>query len=391
MPSLTLDVFELPLDESGTLASNLVSDEDRVLPDNGNRNRAITLLKGAFFVKSVVIKVKATGVDVPKEKYMFGLFNQTVSDKIHQTVASAIVITDPSVPKDVTVTYQALGGPWGASNALVIDMYNRITSDNRPVHWKDIIGKPDGYKPAHHLQDIGDMYGVEYLVAPIERLTDAILMGDNASHDEIFRLIDDINNRFSDAIDNLRAELIARMDAGDEYLLGRIVQAETNFAAALAALKTDLEARIKAVSDDLAAHKAQRNAHGTTAADVGAPSILEMNQAINALRDQMIDLFETPVVAVPVGTTLSRAAHRNRIVRVTGSGPIYIPPNQFLPGDKIAIHTEAGTVQIAPLNGTMVLTVPSGKRPFINGSGALGAITFLTSNLANVAGFLQNL
>lgn len=392
MPSsLTLDTFSLPLDESGALPSNLISNEERTLPNNGIRNRAFTLYHGAFFVDSIVIVDSATGQQVPRNKYMFGLFSQLVSDKIHKEVATAIVITDPAISSKVLVTYQALGGPWGASNSMIIDMYNKITNDNRPVAWPDIIGKPDGYKPAHHLQDIGDMYGCEYFVEAIGRLTDAILMGDNASHNEIFELIDSINNKFSEAIDGLRAELIARMDAGDAALLARIVQAETNFQAALEALDNRLSARIQALDDRLSAHILQRNPHGTQPSDIGAPTVLEMNQAILALKNELINMFSTPPVAVAVGTVLTRELHNNRILRVTGTGIIYIPPDVFQPGDKFAIHTEVGAVQIAGSVGTMVLTVPTGKRAVIHGSGAAGGVMFLTNRLANVTGFLQNL
>lgn len=390
MPSLLFDEFEYALDETGELPANFIENEERELTNNGNINRGIVLRNGAFFTDSVVIRDGATGLPLQRSQYLFGLFNATVSGKIHKQVASAIVITDSNVSSTVFVDYQCLGGPWGASNAKVIEMYNKLATDNRPVHWPDIIGKPDGYKPAHHLQDIGDMYGVEYLVAPIERLTDAILMGDNASHDEIFRLIDEINNRFTDAVDNLRTELIARMDAGDALLLARIIQTETNLQAAIDALNTDLRGLIQNVSDRLTAHEAQRNPHGTTAADTGAPTVAQMTLAINNLRDEMITMFETPVIAVPIGTTLRRNTHRNAICKITGAGSIFLPAGEFQAGDKILIHTDVGSVTISPAGG-MSITVPSGKRATIHQSGALGAITILTPNLANVAGYLQNL
>jgi hypothetical protein len=115
-----------------------------------------------------------------------------------------------------------------------------------------------------------------------------------------------------------------------------------------------------------------------------------MTAADSALRNELIGLFETPVVSVASGTTLTRAAHRNRICRVSGAGPIYVPAGQFVAGDKIVIHADSGSVQIVG-SGGMTLTVASGKRTTLHSAGAMGAITILTSNLANVAGLLQNL
>ena len=88
-------------------------------------------------------------------------------------------------------------------------MLNSAEFDNRPVAWGDIIGKPDAYEPAAHYHDAGDIYGFEYVVTAIERVRSAILIGDDATHDEIYRYIDNWGTQLGTQISTLQAQLNA--------------------------------------------------------------------------------------------------------------------------------------------------------------------------------------
>jgi cytochrome c556 len=80
------------------------------------------------------------------------------------------------------------------------------------VSWGNILGKPDGYNPAHHFQDIGDLYGAEYFVAALDRLSQAFMFGDAASHDEIWRRMDEIRALATDSSSSTLAALKTYVD-----------------------------------------------------------------------------------------------------------------------------------------------------------------------------------
>lgn len=206
-------------DETGTLAENYVENEQR---DLAQRNiRAACTRYGAFFIESFKIR-DANGNPLLASQYQFGLFAEDLSEKTGKEIAGAVIITDPTVISPVFIDYQCVGGPWGATNEQIIDLFTALMTDDRPVTWPNILGKPDGFKPAHHFQDIGDLFGAEYIVQALERLGNAYLMGDNASHDEILRNIDQLKSDTAQQIADLNTALRAYIDAGDDRVQGNV-------------------------------------------------------------------------------------------------------------------------------------------------------------------------
>lgn len=212
MSDVTITPVSHVFDETGTLAENYVENEQR---DLAQRNiRAACTRYGAFFIESFKIR-DANGNALLANQYQFGLFAEDLSEKTGKEIAGAVIITDPAVISPVFIDYQCVGGPWGATNEQIIDLFTALMTDDRPVTWPNILGKPDGFKPAHHFQDIGDLFGAEYIVQALERLGNAYLMGDNASHDEILRNIDQLRSDMNQGLTDLSNALKAYADAGD--------------------------------------------------------------------------------------------------------------------------------------------------------------------------------
>ena len=67
---------------------------------------------------------------------------------------------------------------------------DNLMSDTRPVSWPNVLNRPAVYEPSHHLHRIGDVIGFEYMVAELERLKTAVLLGDEIAHMEILTYID---------------------------------------------------------------------------------------------------------------------------------------------------------------------------------------------------------
>lgn len=197
--------YRYPLDPTGVSPDNLVVGEIHELP---NRTvRAFAPLYGGFFSESVVVRDRATGLPLVKgTQYRAAELYEFPTGRWGKEICGIILVLDPAVSNSVELDYQALGGEYSTNVDAIISMLNDLMID-RPVSWPDIIGKPDEYNPAAHFHDAGDIYGFEYVVNAIERLRQAILTGDSASHDELLRYIDRQDQDIRDDMDAIQASI----------------------------------------------------------------------------------------------------------------------------------------------------------------------------------------
>ena len=185
-----IPIYRYPLDGTGLSPDNLVVGEEHQL--STRPVRCIAPIYGGFFAESVVVKDLAT--DLPLiygTDYTFGELFEFPTGRYGKEIFGLIAITKPNVAA-IKINYQALGGDYAYSMDAIIQMIDSLNLGNRPVAWGEIIGHPIMFNPASHLHDIGDVYGFEYVVHSIERLRAAVLLGDVASHDEIYRYIDSV-------------------------------------------------------------------------------------------------------------------------------------------------------------------------------------------------------
>lgn len=285
---MSLDVIRYPLDPTGTSPDNLVDSEPHVLP---NRTvRAVALGYGAFFTESVQVRDSATNQLLTKGvQYYPAELYELPSARYGKEICSIIVITDTSVSNNIKVTYQALGGEFSRNVQAVVQQIDKLMLDNRPISWPSIIDKPDEFNPAHHLHDIGDVYGFEYLVHATNRVRQAIETGDSASHDQIYRYID-----------QLETDLIARINQGDQAATNHITNTSNphNTTAAQVGAYSIAQSDtiinpIKTKVDNHVANVA--NPHNTTAAQVGAYLKAEVDNLISTLQTTLTNNLNTHI------------------------------------------------------------------------------------------------
>lgn len=185
---MTVTQYRYNLDPTGLKPDNLVVDEEHQL---SNRTvRCIAPTYGGFFAQGVIVKDAQTGIPLIKgQDYYFGELFEFPTGRYGKEIFGVIVIVKASVTR-VKITYQALGGDYSYSMTAVVSMIENLNLGERPVEWGNIVGRPALFDPASHFHDLGDVYGFEYVVHSIERLRAAVLLGDTASHDEIYRYID---------------------------------------------------------------------------------------------------------------------------------------------------------------------------------------------------------
>ena len=251
MSDVNIVVPSHAFDETGTLPENLILNEQRIL--EARSVRAVIPRYGSFFADSFVMR-DANGAVVPKTKYQQALYSDILSAKVGQDVIGGVIITDATVPSPVYIDYRCVGGPWGASNEVILDLFKKLQVDSRPVSWGNLLGKPDGYNPAHHFQDIGDLYGAEYFVAALDRLSQAYMFGDAASHDEIWRRMDEIRALAADSTSSTLTALKSYVDNALAPLNAQFAQLDariTNVRTELLAADATIGQRITSVQSTL--------------------------------------------------------------------------------------------------------------------------------------------
>lgn len=187
----------LNLDPTGTNPNNLIVDEDHTLTQDPRfKNRSIAPVYGPFFTESVIVKynnnILVKGVD-----YQLAELHVEASLKFGKEIASVIIIINENItlpPQNtppgnftISITYQALGGHYANMGTAIINMYNFLFNDNRPVNWNNIINRPHGFPPTIHRHLLEDLYGFEPVVDYLERIKRALTLAQTSVVVDVLR------------------------------------------------------------------------------------------------------------------------------------------------------------------------------------------------------------
>lgn len=182
-------VIRYPLDLTGRHPDNLVVGERH--GPCGPGNRAFVPNYGPYYSKSLVVKNASTGQPLtPSIDYKA---IQTFIEPTQMTgelVCSVVVIEPSAYGIEVEIEYQVLGGDFSLSTTALEQMLEDLADDNRPVHWGEIIGKPTAFPPTPHMHDVNDVFGWQYVVAALEAIRRAILLGDVSSEEDFYAYVD---------------------------------------------------------------------------------------------------------------------------------------------------------------------------------------------------------
>ena len=266
-------------DKTGKSQDNLVSSERH--KTKNLLHRIIVPIYGAFYNTSVVLKDVKSGKIIPKTSYRFDDPSVVVAQRTGFGASHTIILTDTTVGDEIDVTYQVVGGIYGADKMNSI--YDRLVDanlDNRPVDWTNITNKPAEFVPTEHLHPVDQLYGFEHLVYVMERYVQATLIGDEASHDVIWDALEKLDERVTTNHTQITAALNAhKLDFNNPHAVT---------AAQVGTLTTaQINAAIKVVSDSLNSHiKDMNNPHATTAAQVGTLTTAQIQAADTSILNQ---------------------------------------------------------------------------------------------------------
>ncbi len=329
-----------PLDLTGASANNLVSGEPHTVGVSGNR--VFVPNYGPFYARKLVVRDRATQqVLSPGSQYKAIQMLPDITAKTGLLVCSMVYIVDPTVSPEVEIDYQVVGGDFSTSVSAIQELINGLDLDNRPVYWGQIVGKPAYYPPASHFHDLGDVYGFEYMVAALYAVRDAILVGDDAAHQEIFRYVDNAVQPFNNAVTLIRNELnshlsdttnphqVTKIQVGlgnvQNYAVASVAEAQAGVATDKYMTPALVKAAIAAMPNaDLTAHIAARNnPHQVTKDQVGLGNVQNYNVAsvAEAQAGVATDKYMTPALVNAMitaymntnGSSAALTAHINNL------------------------------------------------------------------------------
>ncbi len=263
-------VTRFAYDQTGTNADNLITNEPHVL--SSKQVRAFAPIYGPFYADNAKIYDAATNTLLERgTQYQFVELLKELSLKVGKEIFCVVLILDQNVSSNVTITYNCVGGLYQNQSAeAIVNLYETVAADTRPVAWKDILNKPLQFDPTDHAHLLTDINGFEPVVTILERIRNALMLSDvpiyEAMVDYFNQLVatlqtDVANNNAAVAAilaqmtslqAALNAEIIARGDSDNALqleinsLLSQLQTEITNRTNADTQLRSDLNAEISA-------------------------------------------------------------------------------------------------------------------------------------------------
>lgn len=177
-------------DPTGVNPDNLVSGEIHEL--NERPVRAVVPTYGLFFTESLRVYDFATMRPLTKNvDYRVPIINQEASLRFGKEIGDVILIENTDVSSKIAITYQVLGGAFQSNISNVVAVFETWLNDNRGTEWvSGVFGKPTEYPPAPHPHNLDEMFGWESFSFVLERIAQAIMMGNTSVFDDLLKAID---------------------------------------------------------------------------------------------------------------------------------------------------------------------------------------------------------
>lgn len=157
--------------------------------------RAVAPTYGPFFTASLQVYDNGTDQILTKgTDYEVVEMLEDITLRLGKEVCNLILILNQSVSSAVRINYQVVGGLYQNSAAALINMYETVLQDSRPVAWENVLGKPLLFPPTTHLHNLEDVYGFEPIVGALERVRNAIILSDVPAFEA---LVNWVNQRVS--------------------------------------------------------------------------------------------------------------------------------------------------------------------------------------------------
>lgn len=232
---MTVKRFMMPTDYTGELASNRVVGEVHELENT--QFKLVVPLSGFFYTHNLkVYDEKMTKLE-PGTHYQTIYAHEEVQMRTPGLeVCGALIIKPNVVTKTVSLTYNQVGGPYANYTSAIEAALIALDLDGREIDFANLKGLPEYFTAGPHAEDIGNVFGFEYVKHGIERLRETLERSGKTTNDQVSALLNDL---------------------------------------------------IDSISQMFVEHAKDAKAHGTTANDVGAYSKIESDKAARLFREQI--------------------------------------------------------------------------------------------------------
>ena len=198
MPNSILP-FRFNLDYSGEHVENRIMGEEHTLI--ARKYRPIAPMSGAFFVDNLEVWDASSNTKLARDRDFITLGHITVASAIaNKEVASIILIINPEVSNRIYLNLNYLGERYERSAQALIAIMNQVSGEGKPVSFADIVDRPTTFEPAPHFASLTGSIGFEYLIYELERIRQAILLGDVVDHDHLATFVQESIERSKAAI-----------------------------------------------------------------------------------------------------------------------------------------------------------------------------------------------
>jgi hypothetical protein len=201
-----LKPYRYLLDTSGKNQNNRVEGEFHDL--ESRKYRSVTPKYGLFFSKSVSMMDAVTQKELTRDVDYVCIDTVAIPTMLcEQDVCSTIVVINPRVNSRVILSYQCLGDGYEHNYAFIQTLLNELLQDDRPISWENVVTPPSEVDPVTHYQTQDNTIGYEFLCASLEMLRKSILMGDQVSHNALYRYIDQRFSELTAMVDTEQSDL----------------------------------------------------------------------------------------------------------------------------------------------------------------------------------------
>ena len=176
-----------PFDSTGSLPSNLITDELQTLSAINFRDYYCIVPDFApFYSASLSIQYRVDssspwltmneGVDYYCGFQFIGATRQTALP-----VYGSIVFNNIALTGEVKLLYQTVGGEWTLDQDTLTEMLVNLIYNPRTTSWEQVSGAPAHFPPSTHAWQLDDLVGMSEVVNELEAIEDAILNRDTNS------------------------------------------------------------------------------------------------------------------------------------------------------------------------------------------------------------------
>lgn len=209
--------FMMPTDYTGELASNRVIGEVHEL-DN-TQFKLVVPLSGFFYTHNLkVYDEKMTKLE-PGTHYQTIYANEEVQMRTPGLEVCGALIIKPNVnTKTVSLTYNQVGGPYANYTSAIEAALIALDLDGREIDFANLKGLPEYFTAGAHAEDIGNVFGFEYVKHGIERLRETMERSGTTTNNQVSALlndlIDSINLMFTEHAQDAKAHGTTANDVG---------------------------------------------------------------------------------------------------------------------------------------------------------------------------------